>query len=85
MGGSNSLGGVPKMMFSSLGSRVRTGGDSKRSMAWSSQMMLSSQRPYNSSSLSMGKMENQGASSSWEAAEEHRGGRIAQADRTSGV
>ena len=61
-----------------MGDRVRTGGESKRSMAWSSQMMLSSQRPYTSSSLSMGKMENQGASSSWEAAEEHRGGRIAQ-------
>lgn len=31
-------------------------------------MMLSSQRPYTNSSLSMGKMENQGQSSSCEAA-----------------
>lgn len=61
---------IPRMMFSSLGSRVRTGGISKWSIDWSSQIMLSSQRPYTSSSLSMGKMENQGQSSSWEAVEE---------------
>jgi len=56
-------GGVASV---SLGLRVRTGGARKWGMAWSSQMMLSSQRPYTSSSLSMGKMENQGESSSWD-------------------
>lgn len=61
---------IPKMIFSSLGSRTRTGGVSIWSISWSSQMMLSSQRPYTNSSLSMGKMENQGGSSSWDAADE---------------
>lgn len=61
---------IPRMIFSSLGSRTRTGGMSIWSISWSSQMMLSSQRPYTNSSLSMGKMENQGGSSSWDAAEE---------------
>lgn len=60
---------IPKMIFSSLGSSVRTGGMSMRSISWSSQIMLSSQRPYTNSSLSMGKMENQGESSSREAVE----------------
>lgn len=47
-----------------LGSSVKTGGSNSRGMAWASQMILSSQRPYTSSSLSMGKMEYQGLSSS---------------------
>lgn len=59
---------IPRIIFSSLGSRVRTGGASIWSISWSSQIMLSSQRPYTNSSLSMGKMENQGGSSSWDAA-----------------
>lgn len=59
---------LPRMIFSSLGSSVRTGGMRRWSISWSSQMMLSSQRPYTNSSLSMGKMENQGQSSSCEAA-----------------
>ncbi len=42
------------------------------SISWSSQIMLSSQRPYTNSSLSMGKMENQGESSSWEAEEQQQ-------------
>ncbi len=63
---------IPRMIFSSFGSSVRTGGMSMWSISWSSQIMLSSQRPYTNSSLSMGKMENQGESSSWEAEEQQQ-------------
>lgn len=65
---------VPRMIFSSFGSSVMTGGTSMWSISWSSQMMLSSQRPYTSSSLSMGKIENQGQSSSCEAGNEQKKG-----------